>query len=205
MKDGVTIGIFGVQGDVEENIAATEEALRHMKVRGTVELVRYSEEIEKIDSLILPGGESTSIGHMLALNPEMSHILQEKLSNGMPTLGICAGMIVMAKKAYDTAVGEMNQYLLNVLDVVIERNSFGRQHESFETELAIDGMSANPFKGVFIRAPSVKSIGRDVQVLGRLGEKIIAVQQGNLIGTSFHPELSGDLRFHIRLIKQVSQ
>ena len=204
MRD-VSIGVLAIQGDVEENIAATTKALTSMSLQGTVVPVRYSDDLEKINGIILPGGESTSIGHMLALNPEMSHLLQEKLSNGMPALGICAGMIVMAKKAYDTAVGEMNQYLLNVLDVVIERNSFGRQHESFETELAIDGMSANPFKGVFIRAPSVKSIGRDVQVLGRLAEKIIAVQQGNLIGTSFHPELSGDPRFHIRLIKLVSQ
>ncbi|HEY7110414.1 MAG TPA: pyridoxal 5'-phosphate synthase glutaminase subunit PdxT [Nitrososphaeraceae archaeon] len=202
---GVNIGVLAIQGDVEENIAATTKALTSMSLQGTVVPVRYSDDLEKINGIILPGGESTSIGHMLALNPEMSHILQEKLSNGMPTLGICAGMIVMAKKAYDMAVGEMNQYLLNVLDVVIERNSFGRQHESFETELEIEDIGANPFKGVFIRAPSVKSVGRDVQVLGRLGEKIIAVQQGNLIGTSFHPELSGDLRFHIRLIKQVSQ
>jgi pyridoxal 5'-phosphate synthase pdxT subunit len=204
MKD-INIGVLAIQGDVEENIAATTKALTSMSLQGTVVPVRYSDDLEKINGIILPGGESTSIGHMLALNPEMSNILQEKLSNGMPALGICAGMIVMAKKAYDMAIGEMNQYLLNVLDVVIERNSFGRQHESFETELEIDGIGANPFKGVFIRAPSVKSVGRDVQVLGRLAEKIIAVQQGNLIGTSFHPELSGDPRFHIRLIKQVAQ
>jgi 5'-phosphate synthase pdxT subunit len=123
----------------------------------------------------------------------------------MPALGICAGMIVLAKKAYDMAVGEINQHLLNVFDIVVERNSFGRQHESFETDLAIDGLGADPFKGVFIRAPSVKSVGRQVRVLGRLAEKIIAVQQGSLIGTSFHPELSGDTRFHVRLIKQVSE
>jgi 5'-phosphate synthase pdxT subunit len=135
----------------------------------------------------------------------MSHTLQETLLNGMPALGICAGMIVLAKKAYDMAVGEINQHFLNVLDIVVERNSFGRQYESFETDLAIDGLGADPFKGVFIRAPSVKSVGRQVQVLGRLAEKIIAVQQGSLIGTSFHPELSGDTRFHVRLIKQVSE
>jgi pyridoxal 5'-phosphate synthase pdxT subunit len=199
------IGILAIQGDIEENIEATTRALSSMSLQGKVIPIRYADELRKVNGLILPGGESTAIGHMLALNPEMSHTLQERLLNGMPALGICAGMIVLAKKAYDMAVGEINQHLLNVLDIVVERNSFGRQHESFETDLAIDGLGANPFKGVFIRAPSVKSVGRQVRVLGRLAEKVIAVQQGSLIGTSFHPELSGDARFHMRLIKQVSE
>jgi pyridoxal 5'-phosphate synthase pdxT subunit len=199
------IGILAIQGDIEENIKATTRALSSMSLQGKVIPIRYADELRKVNGLILPGGESTAIGHMLALNPEMSHTLQERLLNGMPALGICAGMIVLAKKAYDMAVGEINQHLLNVLDIVVERNSFGRQHESFETDLAIDGLGADPFKGVFIRAPSVKSVGRQVRVLGRLAEKVIAVQQGSLIGTSFHPELSGDARFHMRLIKQVSE
>jgi pyridoxal 5'-phosphate synthase pdxT subunit len=203
MRD-MKIGILAIQGDIEENIEVTTKALSSMSLQGKVMPVRYADDLKKINGLILPGGESTAIGHMLALNPEMSHTLQERLLNGMPALGICAGMIVLAKKAYDIAVGEMNQYLLNVLDIVIERNSFGRQNESFETDLAIDGLGAEPFRGVFIRAPSVKSVGRQVRVLGRLAEKIIAVQQGSLIGTSFHPELSGDNRFHIRLIKQIA-
>jgi pyridoxal 5'-phosphate synthase pdxT subunit len=204
MRD-MKIGILAIQGDIEENIEATTRALSSMSLQGKVIPIRYADELRKVNGLILPGGESTAIGHMLALNPEMSHTLQERLSNGMPALGICAGMIVLAKKAYDMAVGEINQHLLNVLDIVVERNSFGRQHESFETDLAIDGLGADPFKGVFIRAPSVKSVGRQVRVLGRLAEKVIAVQQGSLIGTSFHPELSGDARFHMRLIKQVSE
>jgi 5'-phosphate synthase pdxT subunit len=199
------IGILAIQGDIEENIEATTRALSSMSLQGKVIPIRFADELRKVNGLILPGGESTAIGHMLALNPEMSHTLQERLLNGMPALGICAGMIVLAKKAYDMAVGEINQHLLNVLDIVVERNSFGRQHESFETDLAIDGLGADPFKGVFIRAPSVKSVGRQVRVLGRLAEKVIAVQQGSLIGTSFHPELSGDARFHMRLIKQVSE
>jgi len=203
MRD-MKIGILAIQGDIEENIEVTTKALSSMSLQGKVMPVRYADDLKKINGLILPGGESTAIGHMLALNPEMSHTLQERLLNGMPALGICAGMIVLAKKAYDIAVVEMNQHLLNVLDIVIERNSFGRQNESFETDLAIDGLGAEPFRGVFIRAPSVKTVGRQVRVLGRLAEKIIAVQQGSLIGTSFHPELSGDTRFHIRLIKQIA-
>jgi pyridoxal 5'-phosphate synthase pdxT subunit len=204
MRD-MKIGILAIQGDIEENIEATTRALSLMSLQGEVMPVRYADDLKKINGLIIPGGESTAIGHMLALNPEMSHKLQERLFNGMPALGICAGMIVLAKKTYDLAVGEINQHLLNVLDIVVERNSFGRQHESFETDLAIDDLGADPFKGVFIRAPSVKSVGQHVRVLGRLAEKIIAVQQGSLIGTSFHPELSGDTRFHMRLIRQVSE
>jgi 5'-phosphate synthase pdxT subunit len=204
MRD-MKIGILAIQGDIEENIEATTKALSSMSLQGKVMPVRYADDLKKINGLILPGGESTAVGHMLALNPEMSHTLQARLLNGMPALGICAGMIVLAKKAYDMAIGEINQHLLNVLDIVIERNSFGRQHESFETDLAIDGLGADPFKGVFIRAPSVKSVGPQVRVIGRLAEKIIAVQQGGLIGTSFHPELSGDTRFHIRLIKQIAE
>jgi 5'-phosphate synthase pdxT subunit len=204
MRD-MKIGILAIQGDIEENIEATTKALSSMSLQGKVMPVRYVDDLKKINGLILPGGESTAVGHMLALNPEMSHTLQARLLNGMPALGICAGMIVLAKKAYDMAIGEINQHLLNVLDIVIERNSFGRQHESFETDLAIDGLGADPFKGVFIRAPSVKSVGPQVRVIGRLAEKIIAVQQGGLIGTSFHPELSGDTRFHIRLIKQIAE
>lgn len=204
MRD-MKIGILAIQGDIEENIEATTKALSSMSLQGKVMPVRYADDLKKINGLILPGGESTAVGHMLALNPEMSHTLKERLLNGMPALGICAGMIVLAKKAYDMAIGEINQHLLNVLDIVIERNSFGRQVESFETDLAIDGLGADPFKGVFIRAPSVKSVGPQARVIGRLAEKIIAVQQGSLIGTSFHPELSGDPRFHIRLIKQIAE
>lgn len=200
----INIGILAIQGDIEENIDATTKALSSLSVKGNVLPVRYHDDLKKINGLILPGGESTAIGHILALNSDMSCTLQERLLNGMPALGICAGMIVLAKKAYDIVVGEMNQHLLNVFDIVIERNSFGRQHESFETDLPIDGLGTDLFKGVFIRAPSVKSVGSHVRILGRLAEKIVAVQQGNLIGTSFHPELSDDIRFHKRLIQLIA-
>ena len=118
----------------------------------------------------------------------------------MPAMGTCAGMIVMAKKAYDSVVGEMNQQLLGVLDVVVERNSFGRQNESFEANLPIDELDGEDFRGVFIRAPSVTKVGTNVKILGKFAEKVVAVQQGNIIGTSFHPELSDDLRFHERFV-----
>lgn len=119
-------------------------------------------------------------------------------------MGTCAGMIVLAKRSYDRVVGNKKQLLLGALDVEIERNSFGRQHDSFESNLDISGIG-NDFKGIFIRAPSVISTGPQVQILSRFDGKIVAVQQENIIGTSFHPELSGDNRMHKLFIEQIAK
>ena len=200
---GTKVGILAIQGDIEENIDSTNKALTSLSHNGKAMEIRYPNDLETVDGLIIPGGESTVIGNILSRNVDMWRTLQKRLLNGMPALGTCAGMIVMATKAYDMVGGEMNQRLLGVLDVVVERNSFGRQIESFETDLHINGLGADKFRGVFIRAPSVKSVGPNVKILGRLNDKIIAVQQGNIIGTSFHPELSGDNRFHTRLIQLI--
>ena len=204
MKDGVTIGIFGVQGDVEENIAATEEALRHMKVRGTVELVRYSEEIEKIDSLILPGGESTAISTLATIQGGGTlQTIKRLVSNGMPVMGTCAGMIMLSRRAYDRVIGETKQQLMGNLDIVVERNAFGRQNDSFEADLEIPAFGKNTFRGVFIRSPIVREIGKGVDKIAEFNNKIVAVKQQNIIGTAFHPELSGDDRLHRYFISMV--
>ncbi|GBC73811.1 Pyridoxal 5'-phosphate synthase subunit PdxT [archaeon HR04] len=205
---GIKIGVLALQGDVEENVNATREALRSLKLDdGDVVQVKYPEHIGGIDGLIIPGGESTVIGTLAMLNGSLK-VIRERISAGMPVLGTCAGMIVLAKRAYDRVVGETRQQLLNLLDVTVERNAFGRQIDSFEADLSIKVIGDKPFKGVFIRAPVVKSVGSNVDVLARLDDssnKIVAVQQGNIIGTSFHPELSGDTRLHeyfIRLVKE---
>src|SRR6187200_3372935 len=204
MKDEVTIGIFGVQGDVEENIAATEEALRHMKVRGTVELVRYSEEIEKIDSLILPGGESTAISTLATIQGGGTlQTIKRLVSNGMPVMGTCAGMIMLSRRAYDRVIGETKQQLMGNLDIVVERNAFGRQNDSFEVDLQIPFLGKDDFKCVFIRSPIVREVGKEVEVIATFNNKIVAVKQKNIFGTSFHPELSGDDRLHRQFIKTV--
>jgi 5'-phosphate synthase pdxT subunit len=200
MSQEINVGILALQGDIEENIVATKDALSSLSLNAYTTPVRYQKDLESVDGLIIPGGESTVIGNLLTLKSGIRTILQNRLIQGMPAMGTCAGMIVMAKKAYDSVVGEMNQQLLGVLDVVVERNSFGRQNESFEANLPIDGFDGDDFRGVFIRAPSVTKFGTNVKIIGRFGEKVVAVQQGNIIGTSFHPELSGDLRFHKRLV-----
>jgi 5'-phosphate synthase pdxT subunit len=200
MSYEINIGILALQGDIEENIVATRDAMSSLSLNAYTTPVRYQKELESVDGLIIPGGESTVIGNLLTLKSGIRTTLQKRLIQGMPAMGTCAGMIVMAKKAYDSVVGEMNQPLLGVLDIVVERNSFGRQNESFEANLPIDGLEGEDFRGVFIRAPSVTKVGTNVKILGRFAEKVVAVQQGNIIGTSFHPELSDDLRFHKLLV-----
>ena len=200
MSHEINIGILALQGDIEENIVVTRDAMSSLSLNAYTTPVRYQKELESVDGLIIPGGESTVIGNLLTLKSGIRTTLQKRLIQGMPAMGTCAGMIVMAKKAYDSVVGEMNQQLLGVLDIVVERNSFGRQNESFEANLPIDGLEGEDFRGVFIRAPSVTKVGTNVKILGRFAEKVVAVQQGNIIGTSFHPELSGDLRFHKLLV-----
>ena len=189
------IGVLGLQGDIEENTKATVDTINEMKINGKVFPVRYPEEILKVDGLIIPGGESTVMGSLIAVNKGLLDAITRMLQEGLPVMGTCAGMIVLAKKAYDKVIGNKNQLLLGALDIEVERNSFGRQYESFESELDISGVGNN-YKGVFLRAPAVISIGPQVQILSKFDGKIIAVKQNNIIGTSFHPELSNDYRLH---------
>jgi 5'-phosphate synthase pdxT subunit len=195
----VTIGVLGLQGDIEENVAATNQALQELRINGNVEMVRYPEEIERIDGLILPGGESTVQSSLVAIQRSMP-VIKKRISEGMPVLGTCAGMIMLSKRAYDRIVGDTKQKLIGDLDIVIERNAFGRQNDSFEANLSLSILGNEAFKGVFIRAPAVSEVGKDVEVIGKLNNKIVAVKQKNIIGTSFHPELSGDFRMHKHLI-----
>jgi 5'-phosphate synthase pdxT subunit len=203
MSGGIKIGILAVQGDVNENIMATKMALEELGLEGIVDEVKTPEQISDIDGLVIPGGESTVIGTLSLVNGSLKKI-KEKISSGMPVFGICAGMILLSKKAKDKVIGEMDQPLLDYLDIKIERNAFGRQKDSFESDISLDKIGISKFPGVFIRAPSIIDTGKDVEVLSKFNEKIIAVKQGNIIGTSFHPELTGDLSLHkyfVNLIK----
>lgn len=204
MNEELLIGVLALQGDVEENIRAATNALEEMNQKGKVISVRYPEEIMKIDGLIIPGGESTVMGLLIAIKNGLLDSINKALQKRLPVMGTCAGMIVLAKRSYDRVVGNKKQLLLGALDVEIERNSFGRQHDSFESNLDISGIG-NDFKGIFIRAPSVISTGPQVQILSRFDGKIVAVQQENIIGTSFHPELSGDNRMHKLFIEQIAK
>lgn len=200
----LNIGILAIQGDVYENISSTETALKELGISGTVNGVKTSEEISSLDGLIIPGGESTTIGQLSLVNRSLKTI-KEKIENGMPVFGICAGMIMLSKTANDRVVGKTNQPLLDLLDIKLERNSFGRQKESFETDISMNSINIPKFNGVFIRAPSISGVGSDVDVLATFNNKIIAVKKQNIIGTSFHPELTQDVSLHkyfINLIKK---
>ncbi len=199
----IKIGVLGIQGDIEENVLSIEEALKNQNLQGTVESVRYSESIAELDGLILPGGESTVIGNLLSIQGKVFQTIEKRITEGMPVLGTCAGLIMLSKRAYDKVVGETKQKLFGMLDVVIERNAFGRQHESFEVDLEIPILGRDPFRGIFIRAPIINNVGENVTILTKLNDKIVAVKQNNIIGTSFHPELSSDRRLHELFIKDI--
>ena len=192
---GLNIGILAVQGDVAENVMATKMSLDELGIDGIVNEVKTPEQIADLDGLIIPGGESTVIGTLSLVNGSLKKI-KEKIAIGMPVFGICAGLILLSKKAKDRVVGEMDQPLLDFLDVKIERNAFGRQRDSFESEISMEKIGIPKFHGVFIRAPSIMEAGNDVEILSKFNEKTIAVKQGNIIGTSFHPELTADISLH---------
>lgn len=196
------IGVLAIQGDVQENLLSIKTALDDLGVEGNVIAVKTPHEISQLDGLIIPGGESTTIGQLSLVNGSLK-ILKEKIEKGMPVLGICAGMIMLSKTADDHVVGKTNQPLLEILDIKLERNSFGRQRESFESNISMDSIDIPKFNGVFIRAPSVSDVGSDVEILSKLNERIIAVKKGNIIGTAFHPELTTDISLHKYFVKLV--
>lgn len=200
----LTVGVLAIQGDVYENISSTERAIKELGVECSVVRVKTSDDISKLDGLIIPGGESTTIGQLSLVNSSLK-IIREKIEQGMPVLGICAGMIMLSKTANDRVVGKTDQPLLDLLDIKLERNSFGRQKESFEANISMNSINIPKFNGVFIRAPSVSDTGSGVEVLAKFNEKIVAVKKGNILGVAFHPELTEDVSLHkyfINLIKK---
>ncbi|WP_309648784.1 pyridoxal 5'-phosphate synthase glutaminase subunit PdxT [Nocardioides sp.] len=185
-----TIGVFALQGDVREH-------LRMLESLGVEAIgVRRPAELDAVDGLVVPGGESTTMAK-LARTFELLDPLRDRIKRGMPTFGTCAGMILLADRIEDGAVG---QETLGGLDITVRRNAFGRQVDSFEGELSISGVDG-PVHAVFIRAPWVESVGPGVEVLGQVevaegASRIVAVRQGPLMATSFHPEVGGDTRIH---------
>jgi pyridoxal 5'-phosphate synthase pdxT subunit len=185
------VGVFALQGDVREHLA-TLTALG-----ADAFAVRRPQELARCDGLVLPGGESTTMAK-LAHTFELLEPLRERVGSGMPTFGTCAGMILLADRILDGATG---QETIGGLDVTVRRNAFGRQVDSFESDIRLEGFDGGPIHAVFIRAPWVEEAGEGVEVLGRVvggpaDGKIVAVRQGSLVATSFHPELTGDRRVH---------
>ena len=196
------IGILAIQGDVIENVSSLVASIADLNETATVHVVKTPEEISEMDGLVIPGGESTTIGQMALVNGALKEV-KSKVESGMPVLGICAGMVLLANNASDKVVGKTEQPLFDFLDVTLERNSFGRQKQSFEANVSMDSIGISNYNGVFIRAPAISSAG-DVEVLAKLDDKVVAIKKGNIIGTSFHPELTEDLAVHkyfVNLVK----
>jgi 5'-phosphate synthase pdxT subunit len=198
-----TIGVFALQGDVREHLRVlTELGIDAISVRRPAEL-------EACDGLVLPGGESTTMAK-LARTFDLFEPLQKRIEGGMPAFGTCAGMIMLADVVRD---GTDDQETLGGLDIVVRRNAFGRQVDSFETDLRFAGLD-EPVHAVFIRAPWVEEVGPEVEVLARVhgghdvepgaAGRIVAVRQGSLMATSFHPEVDGDGRIHQLFVELVS-
>ena len=200
----LNIGILSIQGDVAENISSIESALSELGTNGNVMQVKTPEQISILDGLIIPGGESTMIGQLSLVNGSLKHI-KEKIESGMPVFGICAGLILLSKNAKDRVIGNTDQPLLDLLDVKVERNSFGRQRDSFEATISLEPVNISSFNGVFIRAPSISEIGKDVEVLSKFNERIVAVRQDNILATAFHPELTSDNSLHKFFVKIIQQ
>jgi pyridoxal 5'-phosphate synthase pdxT subunit len=194
------IGVLALQGDVREHVAALHACGAAQAVP-----VRRPSELDTVDALVIPGGESTTMSRLLE-SFELLEPLRARIAAGMPAYGSCAGMILLAREVLD---GRPDQRQLGGLDVVVRRNAFGRQVDSFETDLRVEGVPEAPVRAVFIRAPWVESVGLGVQVLatvprlslagtdtGAAAGRVVAVRQGAGLATAFHPELTGDRRLH---------
>lgn len=189
MSPHPVVGVLAVQGDVREHVAALEAC------GVATRTIRRPTELDDITGLVIPGGESTTMGKLLDI-VGLTDPLRELLATGLPAYGSCAGMIMLAN---DVANRHKGQTTLGGMDIVVRRNAFGRQVDSFEEDLTVVGVEGGPVRAVFIRAPWVESVGDDVEVLARSaseGNPVVAVRQGHLLATSFHPEVTGDHRIH---------
>ncbi|MEO6793281.1 MAG: pyridoxal 5'-phosphate synthase glutaminase subunit PdxT [Mycobacterium sp.] len=182
------IGVLALQGDIREHLAALRA------VGAEPVSVRRRGELDDVDALVIPGGESTTMSHLLN-ELELTEPLRARLADGMPAYGSCAGMILLAAEIVDAGVEGRAAVPLSGIDMTVRRNAFGRQVDSFEGEIAFTGLS-DPVHAVFIRAPWVERVGAGVQVLAQAAGHPVAVRQGRVLATSFHPEVTGDRRIH---------
>lgn len=180
------VGVLALQGDFQEHL----RALDRCGVTGVA--VKTAADLEDLAALVLPGGESTTFARLIERHG-LAEPLRALAARGTPIMGTCAGLILMAR---GINAGANDQLALGLLDVTVERNAFGRQVDSFEAPLDIPALGKQPFRGVFIRAPVIQAIGSGVEPLVRLDDAVVAVQDGPRLGLAFHPELSGDQRFH---------
>ena len=191
------IGVLALQGDFEAHLKMLAELGVEAKA------VRLPEQIKDLDGIIIPGGESTTIGKLMELYG-FQEVLQQKIREGFPIWGTCAGLILLAR---ETDNGMVGQPLLACMHIRVRRNAFGSQRESFETDLSVPVLGEAPFHAFFIRGPVIEVAGPEVEILATLDDgSIVAVREGPLLGTAFHPEVSGDPRFHhyfLRIVQSV--
>jgi len=185
------IGVLGVQGDVREHV----EALHKLGVETLI--VKLPEHLDMVDGLILPGGESTTMIRILK-EMNMDERLVERINDGLPVFATCAGVILLAKR-----INNYKQEKLGVLDVTVERNAYGRQVESFETFIEIPAIGKDPFRAIFIRAPRIVETGRSVEILAYHEDDPVLVKEGKILASTFHPELTDDLRLHRYFLEMV--
>ncbi|QLL09435.1 pyridoxal 5'-phosphate synthase glutaminase subunit PdxT [Mycobacterium vicinigordonae] len=190
------IGVLALQGDTREHLAALGEA----GAKATT--VRRRAELDAVDGLVIPGGESTTMSHLLR-DFDLLEPLRARLADGLPAYGACAGMILLASEILDAGTKGREALPLKGIDMTVRRNAFGRQVDSFEGDIAFQGLDS-PVRAVFIRAPWVERIGKGVQVLARAAGHIVAVRQGAVLATAFHPEVTGDRRVHQLFVDIVS-
>jgi pyridoxal 5'-phosphate synthase pdxT subunit len=188
-----TVGVLALQGDVREHLLALSDA------GADAVPVKTADDLARVDGIVIPGGESTTIGKLLGVFGLLEP-LRARIADGMPAYGSCAGMILLADRVLD---GKPGQPLVGGLDVAVRRNAFGRQVDSFESDVDLAGVEGGPVHAVFIRAPWVEECGPDVEVLASVGGHPVAVRQGALLATSFHPELTGDRRVHALFVDTV--
>ncbi len=192
----VAVGVLALQGDTREHLAALNEA------GAEAVTVRRLAELKSVDALVIPGGESTAMSHLLR-EFELLEPLRGLLRDGMPAYGSCAGMILLAGEILDAGVPGREALPLGGIDMTVRRNAFGRQVDSFEEDLTFTGIDG-PVHAVFIRAPWVERVGPEVEVLATAAGHPVAVRQGRMLATSFHPEMTGDRRVHAMFVDMVA-
>ncbi|CCC44978.1 Putative glutamine amidotransferase SnoP [Mycobacterium canettii CIPT 140060008] len=182
------VGVLALQGDTREHLAALRECGAEPMT------VRRRDELDAVDALVIPGGESTTMSHLL-LDLDLLGPLRARLADGLPAYGSCAGMILLASEILDAGAAGRQALPLRAMNMTVRRNAFGRQVDSFEGDIEFAGLD-DPVRAVFIRAPWVERVGDGVQVLARAAGHIVAVRQGAVLATAFHPEMTGDRRIH---------
>jgi 5'-phosphate synthase pdxT subunit len=192
MVNKLTIGVIGIQGAISEHLKTMKHALKVTNISGKVFVIKDKNDLKKIDAMILPGGESTTISRVLYRSDLYDIILNRIHDDNLPIMGTCAGCVILASEVSND---EKEVNLLSVMDMKVQRNAFGRQKESFEYNIEIKGFS-KPYTAVFIRAPAIEKVWNNCEILASFNKKIVMAKQNSFLALSFHPELTNDFRIH---------